>query len=65
MPSKPKKTTTPKFEVLEKLGSGLFADVVRAQDKALDRFVALKIIKEEFETSTVVVEHGRLAQIFI
>ena len=60
MPSKPKKTNAPKFEVLEKLGSGLYADVVRAQDKALGRFVALKIMKEEFETSTFAVEHGRI-----
>ena len=36
---------TPKFELLDKLGSGLFADVVRARDATLNRFVALKIIK--------------------
>ena len=60
MPSKPKISNTPKFEVLEKLGSGLFADVVRAQDKTLGRSVALKIIKDEFETSTAAVEHGRV-----
>ena len=50
----------PKFEVLTKAGSGLFADVVKAKDTVLNRFVALKTIKEEFESSVAAVEHAKV-----
>lgn len=60
MTSKSKTSASPKFELLDKLGSGLFANVVRARESALGRFVALKIIKDDFDSSTAAVDHARV-----
>lgn len=37
-----------RYEILEKIGSGGMADVYRARCHKLNRFVAIKILKEEF-----------------
>ena len=37
-----------RYEVIEKIGTGGMADVYRAKDHRLNRFVAVKILKNEF-----------------
>ena len=37
-----------RYEIIEKLGSGGMANVYRAKDKKLDRFVTFKVMREDF-----------------
>lgn len=37
-----------RYEIIEKVGSGGMADVYKAKDQRLNRFVAIKILKSEF-----------------
>ncbi len=37
-----------RYEVLEKIGTGGMSDVYRAKDHKLNRFVAIKVLKQEF-----------------
>ena len=37
-----------RYEVLEKIGTGGMSDVYKAKDQKLNRFVAVKILKQEF-----------------
>ena len=37
-----------RYEILEKIGSGGMADVFKGKDHKLNRFVAVKVLKEEF-----------------
>lgn len=37
-----------RYEIMEKVGSGGMADVYKAKDQRLNRFVAIKILKSEF-----------------
>ena len=37
-----------RYEVLEKIGTGGMSDVYKAKDLKLNRFVAVKVLKQEF-----------------
>ncbi|MBR5420594.1 MAG: Stk1 family PASTA domain-containing Ser/Thr kinase [Lachnospiraceae bacterium] len=41
-------TVAERYEVLEKIGTGGMSDVYRAKDHKLNRFVAIKVLKQEF-----------------
>ena len=41
-----------RYEVLEKIGAGGMSDVYRAKDHKLNRFVAIKVLKQEFAENT-------------
>ncbi|MGN0164390.1 MAG: protein kinase, partial [Candidatus Ornithomonoglobus sp.] len=44
-----------RYEVLEKIGTGGMATVYKAHDKVLDRDVAIKILRENFEGNSEIV----------
>ncbi|MGN0181480.1 MAG: Stk1 family PASTA domain-containing Ser/Thr kinase, partial [Candidatus Ornithomonoglobus sp.] len=46
-----------RYEVLEKIGTGGMATVYKAHDKVLDRDVAIKILRENFEGNSEIVEN--------
>lgn len=37
-----------RYEIISKIGSGGMADVYKAKDHTLNRFVAVKVLKPEF-----------------
>ena len=39
-----------RYEILEKIGSGGMSDVYRAKDHRLNRDVAVKVLKQEFNS---------------
>ena len=41
-----------RYEILEKIGNGGMATVYKAQDQILKRYVAVKVLREEFTTDT-------------
>ena len=44
-----------RYEILELIGSGGMADVYKAKDHKLNRFVAIKVLKSEFSSDSVFV----------
>ena len=41
-----------RYEVVSRIGSGGMADVYKAKDHKLNRFVAMKVLKPEFSADT-------------
>ena len=41
-----------RYEIVSKVGSGGMADVYKAKDHKLNRFVAMKVMKPEFSSDT-------------
>ena len=37
-----------RYEILEKIGTGGMSDVYKAKDHKLNRFIAVKVLKQEF-----------------
>ncbi|MEE3467178.1 MAG: Stk1 family PASTA domain-containing Ser/Thr kinase [Eubacterium sp.] len=48
-----------RYEILEKVGTGGMADVYRAKDHRLNRFIALKVLKTEYSEDTKFVSKFR------
>ncbi len=48
-----------RYEVLEKVGNGGMAMVYKAKDQVLNRFVAVKILRDEFTTDTEFIKRFR------
>ncbi|HHU74399.1 MAG TPA: Stk1 family PASTA domain-containing Ser/Thr kinase [Clostridiales bacterium] len=47
---KPGMTISHRYDIVDKVGSGGMADVYKAKDKKLNRFVAIKVLKREYST---------------
>ncbi len=48
-----------RYEIVEKVGSGGMADVFKAKDHKLNRFVAVKVMKQEFREDTTFIRKFR------
>ncbi len=48
-----------RYEIIEKVGAGGMADVYKAKDHRLNRFVAIKVLKQEYSTDTKFVSKFR------
>ena len=48
-----------RYEIIEHIGAGGMADVYRAKDHRLSRYVAVKVLKEEFSTDKTFVKKFR------
>ena len=49
-----------RYEVLEKIGTGGMSDVYKGKDQKLNRFVAIKVLKQEFSENTSFVGKFRI-----
>ena len=47
-----------RYEILGKIGTGGMADVYKAKDHKLNRFVAVKVLKPEFREDTTFIKTG-------
>ena len=48
-----------RYEILEKIGTGGMSDVYKAKDHKLNRFVAVKVLKQEFSENANFVHKSR------
>lgn len=48
-----------RYEILSKIGTGGMADVYKAKDHKLNRFVAVKVLKPEFREDTTFIRKFR------
>ncbi len=48
-----------RYEIIEKIGSGGMAVVYRGKDKKLDRYVTIKVLREEFIGNEEFIERFR------
>ncbi|MEI3211395.1 MAG: protein kinase [Lachnospiraceae bacterium] len=51
-----------RYEILEKIGTGGMSDVYKAKDHKLNRFIAVKVLKQEFSENANFVSKLREAQ---
>ena len=42
-----------RYEIIARIGTGGMADVYKAKDHKLNRFIAVKVLKKEFREDTV------------
>lgn len=49
-----------RYEIIDKVGSGGMADVYKAKDHRLNRFVAIKILKQEYSNDAKYVTKFRV-----
>ena len=49
-----------RYEIVGKIGTGGMADVYKAMDHKLNRFVAVKVLKPEFREDTTFIKKFRL-----
>ena len=49
-----------RYEILDKIGTGGMSDVYKAKDHKLNRFVAVKVLKQEFSENTNFVSKFRV-----
>ena len=48
-----------RYEIIEQIGTGGMADVYKAKDHKLNRFVAVKVLKPEFREDTTFIRKFR------
>ena len=53
-----------RYEIIEKIGTGGMADVYRAKDHRLNRYVAVKILKNEYKTCQILRRKNLASPIF-
>ena len=51
-----------RYEIIDRVGSGGMADVYKARDQRLNRFVAIKILKPEYSNDAKFVSKFRGGQ---
>ena len=49
-----------RYEILEKIGSGGMAEVFKGKDHKLNRFVAVKVLKQEFREDKAFISKFRV-----
>ena len=52
-----------RYELIEKIGSGGMATVYKARDLVLKRYVAVKVLREEYTTDNELSYYGKIKRI--